>query len=185
MFGNQTNGLNLRGRWFRCKESSVVGRQSSAAELIKKISESELVKILREYGDVKKAVPIARAIKEKLPETTFALRDLIYDPRDVANVFQALRIAVNDELGEIERALAAVPEMLNRGGMCVCVTFHSLEDRIVKNHFREWTTPIGDPRMPTVDIPKFELLKTVRPDSNELESNPRARSAHLRAVSRV
>lgn len=167
-----------------------MGDGISAADLIREKSEPELVKILREYGDVKKAVPIARAIKEKSPQTTFELRDLIYDPRDVANVFQALRIAVNDELGEIERALDAVPEMLNPGGMCICVTFHSLEDRIVKNYFREWTTPIGDPRLAGLGagdwgLPKFKKLKTYRPDDIELENNPRARSAHLRAVIKV
>ncbi len=154
----------------------------SAADLIARLSETELAKILRDYGDVKKAMPIARAMKEKLPTTTFELRDLIYDPRDVANVFQALRIAVNDELGEIETALRTVPSLLLPDGMCVCVTFHSLEDRIVKDIFREWTMPKGDPRMPSVAKPEFKLLKTYRPSDAELVANPRARSSHLRAV---
>ncbi len=154
----------------------------TAAELIEQSSVEELTKILREYGDVKKAGPIARAIKEKLPQTTFELRDLIYDPKDVAPVVQALRIAVNVELGEIERALDAVPDLLASGGVCVCVTFHSLEDRMVKNIFRTWTTPIGDPRLPVLAEPHFDLLKTFTPSDNEMENNPRARSAHLRAV---
>jgi len=120
----------------------------TAAELIEKLSAAELAGILRDYGDVKKAGILARAMKAALPKTTFALRDLIYDPRDVANVFQSLRIAVNDELGEIERALDAVPDLLADGGKCLCVSFHSLEDRIVKSKFREWTAAAGDPKMP-------------------------------------
>ena len=156
----------------------------TAAELIDELSGADLTRILREYGDVKKAGIIANAIKRALPKTTFALRDLIYNPRDVAPVFQALRIAVNDEMGEIERALGVVPEMLRPHGKCVCVTFHSLEDRIVKNTFRAWTTPAGDPRMPVVDAPKFIALRPQTPTDDEVARNPRARSAHLRAVAK-
>lgn len=156
----------------------------TAAELIDELSGADLTRILREYGDVKKAGIIANAIKRALPKTTFALRDLIHNPRDVAPVFQALRIAVNDEMGEIERALGVVPEMLRPHGKCVCVTFHSLEDRIVKNTFRAWTTPAGDPRMPVIDTPKFIALRPQTPTDDELARNPRARSAHLRAVAK-
>lgn len=156
----------------------------TAAELIDELSGSDLARILREYGDVKKAGIIANAIKRALPKTTFALRDLIHNPRDIAPVFQALRIAVNDEMGEIERALGVVPEMLRPHGKCVCVTFHSLEDRIVKNTFRAWTTPAGDPRMPVVDAPKFIALRPQTPTDDEVARNPRARSAHLRAVAK-
>ena len=85
-------------------------------------------------------------------------------------------------MGELERALLAVPDLLVAGGKCVCVTFHSLEDRIVKNTFRTWTTAPGDPRMPTVVVAPFELIKTALPDDVELENNPRARSAHMRGV---
>ncbi len=156
----------------------------TAAELIDELSGADLTRILREYGDVKKAGIIANEIKRALPKTTFALRDLIHNPRDVAPVFQALRIAVNDEMGEIERALGVVPEMLRPHGKCVCVTFHSLEDRIVKNTFRAWTTPAGDPRMPVVDAPKFIALRPQTPTDDEVARNPRARSAHLRAVAK-
>lgn len=156
----------------------------TAAELIDELSGADLTRILREYGDVKKAGIIANAIKRALPKTTFALRDLIHNPRDVAPVFQALRIAVNDEMGEIERALGVVPEMLRPHGKCVCVTFHSLEDRIVKNTFRAWTTPAGDPRMPVIDAPKFIALRPQTPTDDEVARNPRARSAHLRAVAK-
>jgi 16S rRNA (cytosine1402-N4)-methyltransferase len=85
-------------------------------------------------------------------------------------------------MGELERALAVVPDLLGVGGRCVCVTFHSLEDRIVKNIFRTWTTPVGDPRLPVLSPARFELIKTMLPSDNEVESNPRARSAHMRGV---
>jgi 16S rRNA (cytosine1402-N4)-methyltransferase len=154
----------------------------TAAQLIEQASVADLANILRLYGDVKKANVLARVIKEKLPQTTFELRDLIHNPHDVAPVFQALRIAVNDEMGELERALAVVPELLKPYGQCLCVTFHSLEDRIVKNTFREWTTVAGDPRMPVVADAPFSLIKTALPTNVELENNPRARSAHMRGV---
>lgn len=153
-----------------------------ARQLIENSSVGELADILRNYGDVKNATNLARAIKNAAPQTTFELRDLIHNPRDIAPVFQALRIAVNDEMGEIERALAAVPEHLVCGGKCVCVTFHSIEDRIVKNQFRKWTTTPGDPRMPVVENAPFTEIKTVLPSQIELDNNSRARSAHMRGV---
>lgn len=153
-----------------------------ARQLIENASVAELADILRNYGDVKNATNLARAIKNAAPQTTFELRDLIHNPRDIAPVFQALRIAVNDEMGEIERALAAVPEHLVCGGKCICVTFHSIEDRIVKNQFRKWTTTPGDPRMPVVENAPFTEIKTVLPSKMELDNNSRARSAHMRGV---
>lgn len=158
------------------------GDGEGAADLIMRADVSELTRILRDYGDVKKAAVLARAIKDAAPKTTLELKDLIYNPRDVAPVFQALRIAVNDEMGEIRRALAAVPELLASHGKCICVTFHSLEDRIVKNTFRSWTTAPGDPRMPTVEVAPFAQIATKTPSPDEIEQNPRARSAHMRGV---
>lgn len=154
----------------------------TAAELIAGASVGELTKILREYGDVAKAGPIAAAMKSSLPQTTFELKELVHNPKDIAPVFQALRIAVNDEMGQLRAALAAVPHLLTTDGICVCVSFHSIEDRIVKNTFREWTTVPGDPRLPQVAIAPFKLLKTLTPTDTELTNNPRARSAHMRAV---
>ena len=161
------------------------GAGVSATELIANASVDELAQILRDYGDVKKAHILARAIKNAQPKTTFELRDLIHNPHDIAPVFQALRIAVNDEMGELTRALNTVPNLLNCGGKCICVTFHSIEDRIVKNTFREWTTPAGDPRMPTIVSALFEPIKTVTPPATEIEQNPRARSAHMRGVTKL
>lgn len=154
----------------------------TAAELIQNSSVDMLARILRDYGDIKSAVALARKIKDGAPKTTFELKDLINKPRDIAPVFQALRIAVNDEMGELVRALDAVPQHLVVGGKCVCVTFHSIEDRIVKNTFRTWTTPPGDPRMPVVAPPPFISIKSAVPDNTEIINNPRARSAHMRGV---
>lgn len=157
----------------------------SAADLIKNTSVDKLADILYEYGDIKKSRLLANVLKQNLPTTTFELKDLIKNPNDIAPVFQALRIAVNDEMGQIESALSSVHDMLRVGGRCVCVTFHSLEDRIVKNTFRKWTENSGNPYLPVVDSAEYKLLKVYTPNDTELEYNPRARSAHMRAVVKV
>lgn len=174
-----------RGFSFRMDASldmRMSGSGISAAQLIKDSSVQDIANILKEYGDIKKAIPIAKSMKEKLPETTFQLKELIFNPKDVAPVFQALRIAVNDEMGELKKALNMVPSLLRPEGICICVTFHSLEDRIVKNTFKNWATPAGDPRLPTIKEAEFKMLNTYTPDEKELKDNTRARSAHLRAV---
>ena len=173
-------GFSFRGNGpldMRMSESGM-----SAMDLIKASSVEDLAQILRNFGDVKKAGILARAIKSAEPATTFELKSLIHNPRDVAPVFQALRIAVNDEIGELKRALDVVPTKLNVGGKCICVTFHSLEDRIVKEIFRKWTNSIGDPHMPEVEAPHFIPIKTISPSDKELENNSRSRSAHMRGV---
>lgn len=157
----------------------------SAADLIKNTPESELANILYEYGDVKKSRLFAKIFKQTLPQTTFQLKDLIKDPRDIAPVFQALRIAVNDEMGQIKSALESVHELLRPNGRCICITFHSLEDRIVKNTFKKWADTVGDVRLPVVEKPEFQLLKAKTPQDKELEYNPRSRSAHLRGVKKL
>lgn len=162
-----------------------VNSDISAKDLIEKSSEQELADILYEYGDIKKSHIIANVLKKNLPQTTYQLRDLINNPKDIAPVFQALRIAVNDEMGQIKSALASVKNMLKPGGRCVCVTFHSLEDRIVKNTFRQWTETKGDPRLPVVDKSEYEMLKVWTPSDEELNNNQRARSSHLRAVKKL
>ena len=155
---------------------------TTAAQLIADSDINTLVQILRDYGDVRRASLLARVLKEKAPKTTFELRNLIHNVKDVAPVFQALRIAVNDEMGELQRALLSVPNLLSCGGKCICVTFHSIEDRIVKNTFREWTTPLGDARMPILEPAPFSLIKTALPTEAEVSNNPRSRSAHMRGV---
>ena len=75
--------------------------------------------------------------------------------------------------------------LLKQKGKCLVVTFHSIEDRIVKNTFRKWTEPVGDPRLPVVNTPKYKILRTIQPLNQELENNPRARSAHMRGVEKI
>ncbi len=157
----------------------------TAADLINNYTVEELADILYEYGDIKKSHKLAALLKEKQPKTTFELRDLIKVPGDVAPVFQALRIAVNDEMGQIKDALDSVDKLLCQGGRCICVTFHSLEDRIVKNTFRKWTDVSGDPRLPTVSTAAYKLLKTKTPSKQETDNNSRARSAHMRGVEKL
>lgn len=157
----------------------------NAADLIKEKTASELADILYEYGDIKKSHLLANILKKELPQTTFQLRDLIKNPHDVAPVFQALRIAVNDEMGQIKSALESIHTKLRPGGRCICVTFHSIEDRLVKNIFRQWTSVGGDPRLPETIKPEYKVLKSVTPSESELEQNPRARSAHMRGVEKL
>ena len=85
-------------------------------------------------------------------------------------------------MGEVSRALDSVLNLLNVGGRCICVTFHSLEDRIVKNTFRDWTTVPGDSHLPQVAAARFELIRARTPTIQEITQNPRARSAHMRGV---
>jgi len=159
--------------------------KTTARELIELSTEQELADILYEYGDIKKSYHLAHLLKEHLPQTTFQLRDLIRNSKDIAPVFQALRIAVNDEMGQIKSAIDSVHNMLRPGGRCVCVTFHSIEDRIVKNTFRKWCESPGNPYLPS-NIPiEYKQLKTMTPSDAEIEQNPRARSAHMRAVEKV
>ena len=157
----------------------------TAADLIKNISESELADILYEYGDIKKSYKFAKILKQALPETTYQLRDLIKNPNDIAPIFQALRIVVNDEMGQIKIALKSVHDLLHSGGKCICVTFHSVEDRIVKNTFREWTTAAGNPCLPNITDTEYKLIRAVVPSAKEILNNPRARSAHMRGVEKI
>lgn len=175
-----SRGFSFRGDGPLDMRMSQKGK--TAAEFIEQSSITDLTEVLRDYGDIKKAGFFAKEIKSATPKTTFELKELIKNPKDIAPIFQALRIAVNDEMGELKRALEYVPDLLKTGGKCICVTFHSLEDRIVKNTFRDWTSVPGDPRLPTIESAKFKLIKTVVPDDEELENNSRARSAHMRGV---
>jgi len=157
----------------------------TAAELISELSEDELANILYNYGDIKKSHGLAGVLKTQLPKTTFQLRDLVKNPHDIAPVFQALRIAVNDEMNQLEQALNTCDKLLKTNGRCICVTFHSIEDRLVKNTFRQWTVVVGNPRIPSIEQPKYRLLKTIVPSDDEIESNIRSRSAHMRGIEKL
>jgi len=180
------------------------GDGPSAADLIAGASEPELARTFRDYGEERRWRRLARRIVERRLERPFTrtedLADVVRaavggggDIDPATRAFQALRIAVNDELGEIERGLEASLDLLAPGGRLVVVSFHSLEDRLVK-HFmqREAGRTPGPsrhvPAVPTAQAAaRLELLtrRVVRPEPAETSANPRARSARLRAARRV
>jgi 16S rRNA (cytosine1402-N4)-methyltransferase len=175
----------------------------SAADLINEASEAELADVFYHYGEERRARAVARAVIEKRRkgrlETTGQLADLVAglvrsEPGGIhpaTRVFQALRIAVNDELGELARALHAAERLLKPGGRLVVVTFHSLEDRIVKQFLaaRSGRGGAGSRHVPSAVVaqPTFQITTKgpVMPSDAEVKSNPRARSAKLRAAART
>jgi 16S rRNA (cytosine1402-N4)-methyltransferase len=177
----------------------------TAAELVNEASERELITIFRRYGEERYAKQIARAIgrrRRKQPiERTGDLVDIIRsaipaparfgDGHPAKRTFQALRIAVNDELGELEEALPAALEMLRPGGRLAVIAFHSLEDRIVKRFFqrleRGCVCPPDFPVCVCGREPELRRLnrKAIRPSAHELAHNPRAASARLRAAQKA
>lgn len=178
---------------------------TTAATLVNELAEDELARIIRDYGEERWAKRvasfIAKARQEKEIESTLQLVDIVKGaiPRGAweerihpaTRTFQALRIAVNDELGSLERGLAAGIELLAPGGRGVVISFHSLEDRIVKNTFRRYaqgcTCPKDFPRCVCGGKPRLRIL-TGRPvvaGEAEVAENPRARSAKLRAVEKL
>lgn len=173
----------------------------SAADLVNTESEEKLAEIIREYGEERFARRIARAIVARRPifrtgELAAIVRDAIprRDPSGIdpaTRTFQALRIWVNDELGELDRGLAAAEAVLAPGGRLAVVSFHSLEDRRVKDFLRRRSggAPRASRHVPAAPTPAptFRLLskKPVEPSAEELRRNPRARSARLRAAERT
>ncbi|MGI6082191.1 MAG: 16S rRNA (cytosine(1402)-N(4))-methyltransferase RsmH [Limnochordia bacterium] len=176
----------------------------TAADIVNTASEEELSRILRHFGEERWAARIASFIvRERQREaitTTAQLTQLVKDaipararrvgPHPARRTFQALRIAVNDELGNLERGLNAALKVLRSGARLVVITFHSLEDTLVKNFFRSQANPCNcPPRLGCVcgQVPQLRIVTTkgVRPSPAELKKNPRARSATLRAAERV
>jgi 16S rRNA (cytosine1402-N4)-methyltransferase len=177
----------------------------TAADLVNRLGDAELADIFFHLGEERHSRRIARAIvaaRAVAPiETTARLADIIRGvvPRSKDGIdpatrsFQALRLRVNDELGEIERALQAACALLAPGGRLVVVSFHSLEDRIVKQFFaaaagRAPSPSRHDPRgLAARGAARFRLLtaKAARPGAAEIGRNPRARSARLRALQRL
>lgn len=203
--------LDQSERGFSFKEDGPLdmrmsGEGLSAADIVNRYEEKDLADILFIYGEERESRRIARAIvkkrEEQAIERTGELASLVRsvvrtspkEKKDPATrTFQALRIYVNEELKELERALDAAERLLAPKGRLVVVVFHSLEDRIVKRYLAERSrTDAGVSRhMPVLHAepvkPAFELLtkKTVLPGEEEMQRNPRARSAKLRAAMRT
>jgi len=176
-------------------------RGESAADLLARLSQGELATLLRELGEEPEARRIARSLcradGDARPRTTAELRAAIvravgarstrrHDPATLT--FQALRIAVNDELQELESVLDLLPERLVRGGRAAFLAYHSLEDRLVKQHVRSWAARcVCPPELPICQCGgKARAVRltpgAARPTPEEVARNPRARSARLRAL---
>ncbi len=179
--------------------------EPSARDVVNTWDERELASVFRRYGEERYARPIARAIARRRIERPFERTGDLVDVVKAAiptparfgeghpakRVFQALRIAVNDELGSLESALPATLTMLRPGGRLAVISFHSLEDRIVKRFLAErargCTCPPDFPVCACGKEPELRLLtrKVVRPSAHELDTNPRSASARLRAAVKV
>lgn len=174
----------------------------SAADVIAKASETDLANVIYIFGEERRSRAIARAIVKARSETpivsTKALADIVsrvvrakpHEIHPATRTFQALRILVNEELDELQDALVAAERILKPGGRLVVVSFHSLEDRIVKTFFAErGKNSAGSRHLPEVAqaAPRFEILtkRAVVADDDEVRLNPRARSAKLRAAART
>jgi 16S rRNA (cytosine1402-N4)-methyltransferase len=175
----------------------------TAAELIERLDAGVLADTIYMYGEERLSRPIARELKARLPKTTFEAVEAVKAavprkawPKDIhvaTRTFQALRIAVNQELEQLERALAALPTLLRAGGRAAIISFHSLEDRAVKQAFRALCgeapddTPKGLPVVPVKQAAAFVSLtrKPITASDTEASANPRARSAKLRGVEKV
>jgi len=178
---------------------------TSAADVVNELSERELADIFKRYGEERYARPIARAIarrrREQRFERTGDLVDVIKaaipaparfgEGHPAKRVFQALRIEVNDELGAVERALPAALEMLRPGGRLAVISFHSLEDRLVKQFLRReeqgCTCPPDFPICVCGSEPSMRATprRAIRPSAAEVARNPRAQSARLRVGTKV
>lgn len=169
----------------------------SAKDVVNTYSETELANVIYRYGEEKFSRKIAANIvkkrQDKPVETTFELVDIIKsslpqkamrDSHPARKTFQAIRIEVNGELDVLKKALEDAFDCLNSGGRIAVITFHSLEDRIVKETFNEWckgcTCPKEFPVCVCGNKPKGKALKAIVPSEKELEENPRARSSRLR-----
>jgi 16S rRNA (cytosine1402-N4)-methyltransferase len=202
--------LDLRDRGFAYREDAPLDMRMdpttgpTAADILNTYSHGELARILREYGEERFAARIASAVvrqRQTAPFTSSArLVELIYDqiPAPARRVgghpakrtFQALRMEVNDELGVLRRALPAAIDSLAVGGRVVVESYHSLEDRLVKQAFARVTRVDVPPDLPVVPADREPALRLLtrgaeRADAEEIARNPRAASVRLRAVERI
>ncbi len=181
-------------------------QSKDAWQIVNTYPKDELIRILRDYGEERYAPRIAaeilKAREEKPVNTTFELADLIKAAlpakelrkkgHPAKKTFQALRIETNDELGALREGLINSLEMLNEGGRCAVITFHSLEDRLVKNIFKDYSSaPFVEPKVPLkaeqMEQASFRLVnrKPVTASEEELRENNRSHSAKLRVIERI
>ena len=200
--GVSSRQLDDAGRGFTFRPGAPLdmrmgAEQTSAADLLNGAEDTTLERIFAEYADERHARRLAREVVRRRARNSFAISDDFVNairavlgpragPSDFARLFQALRIAVNDELGGLERALPALRDALPPGGRLAVITYHSGEDRLVKRAFREWASAcICPPRQPVCTcrgraLGRVEPRKPILPDAGEIAANPRARSAKLR-----
>ena len=189
-----------RGFTFRpgaALDMRMAGSGPSAADLLNTSDQASLERIFAEYGDERRARRLAGEVVRRRARHSFAISDDLVNairatlgaragPPEFARLFQAVRMAVNDELGRLERALPAMREALHPGGRLAVITYHSGEDRLVKQAFREWALScICPPRQPVCtcrgrSLGRTEPRKAILPEDQEVSVNPRARSAKLR-----
>ena len=174
-------------------------QEDSAATFINTADQAELTRVIREYGEERNAKQITKSIMKHRPMTTTTdLRNAIaevtperFRVKTLARVFQAVRIHVNRELDVLRQTLRSIPEFLSPDGRIVVIAYHSLEDRIVKQFFKDAEADcICPPELPMCVCDKERELKIltkniVTPSDEEIKANPRARSAKLRAAERV
>jgi 16S rRNA (cytosine1402-N4)-methyltransferase len=174
------------------------GSGQSAADLLNHADGAELERIFRDYADERRARRLAAEILRRRLRADFASSDDLVNairaalgprsgPGDFARLFQALRIAVNDELGGLEQSLPLYRDTLTPGGRLAVITYHSGEDRLVKQAFRDWARRcVCPPGMPVCScrgraLGRLDPTKPIQPDTEEVAANPRARSAKLRS----
>jgi 16S rRNA (cytosine1402-N4)-methyltransferase len=172
---------------------------TTAADLLNTLDEADLTRLFRDYGDEPRASRLAREVVRRRQRSPMKVSDDLVDairgsfgprsgPADFARLFQAVRIAVNDELSALERALPLLRNRLAPNGVMSVIAYHSGEDRIVKNAFREWSRDcVCPPKQLQCTCGGHNALgqlitkKAIKASAEEIEKNPRSRSARLRA----
>jgi 16S rRNA (cytosine1402-N4)-methyltransferase len=200
--GVSSHQLDAEGRGFTFRPGAPLdmrmeGRGPSAADLLNRLGEEALEQIFADYGDERRARRLAREIVRRRERAPFAVSDDLVNairatlgpragPSEFARLFQAVRIAVNEELTGLEQALPAFRDALEPGGALAVITYHSGEDRLVKLAFREWASAcVCPPHQPVCTcrgrpLGRLEPRKPILPSEDEIAANPRARSAKLR-----
>lgn len=200
--GVSSHQLDREGRGFSFRPGAPLDMRMdqagpSAADFLNQAPEAELKRVFADYGDERRAAALAREVVRRRGREDFSTSDHLVNairavlgprsgPGDFARLFQAVRIAVNQELEGLELALPAFRDALAPGGRLAVISYHSGEDRLVKHAFQDWCRScICPPEMPVCTcrgraLGRLEPRKPIRPDADEIANNPRARSATLR-----